>query len=147
LNTFHADFLKFVFCRQLEAQDGMLAATLQLIENSQVDLGARQAASIHLKNRIQNAWNSKELRSNVAPISDADKVFVKQHILGTMTASHHILKIQLKAAVGAIIVEDFPEQWPELLPQIQAVLGTGQEAHTQTALLCLLECFRKYQWV
>lgn len=47
--------------------------------------------------------------------------------------------------MGAVIVCDFPDKWPELLPLVMAGLTSGKENEVEGALLALTEMFKAYR--
>ncbi|KAG8924879.1 hypothetical protein FRC01_010942 [Tulasnella sp. 417] len=94
-------------------QGGMISALLQIIANNNVDLTTRQAMVVWLKNRVVNGYP----KDSSTPIPPSDRVAVKQGIVPLLIAApSRPIRVQFAAIIKAIINQDFPDQWPELLP-------------------------------
>ncbi|KER20643.1 hypothetical protein T265_15265, partial [Opisthorchis viverrini] len=74
-------------------------------------------------------------------ISEADRNSVRNQILGALLSVTGALQPQLSEAIGAIWQEDFPDKWPNLIPELvermvqlgadlNMVRGVLQTAHT-----------------
>jgi len=134
--------------RKFESSEGMLSAVLGLIIHSSTEIGVQQAAAIYLKNRVRKAWAlDSSSRIAVAPIPASDKQYLKSNLLPTLIASHPIIKAQLKEALANIVVEEFPEQWPDLLPTILTGITSNQEAHIEGSLIALYQMYKKYRYL
>ncbi|RLO07421.1 hypothetical protein DYB28_007549, partial [Aphanomyces astaci] len=83
------------------------------------ELGVRLAASIAFKNLVKKEWDP-ESEGCIVPEC---KALVKTHIVSLMCDMPDTLMKQLSAALFTIGEYDFPDQWPELLPQIVEKLG------------------------
>lgn len=101
----------------------------------------RQATAVFLKNRIERSWNtdSSRPRPDSSPIPESDRVFIKSHILPLLVAAcARPLRLQIAAAMKTVITYDFPDQWPNLLDEIIALLH-GDEKSIYGGSFALLE--------
>lgn len=132
--------------RNIEGQNGFLTTVLHILSNQEAELGARQAAAIYFKNRISKAWDPPKGAIAVSPIEQSERVVIKQELLQVMTKAPQAVKVQLTASLNAILTTDFPEQWPDLLHQLQSAL-TSQDLETvYVSLVSLRELIKVYQW-
>ncbi|RHY65078.1 hypothetical protein DYB34_006593, partial [Aphanomyces astaci] len=92
---------------------------LNVLRTPDVELGVRLAASIAFKNLVKKEWDP-ESEGCIVPEC---KALVKTHIVSLMCDMPDTLMKQLSAALFTIGEYDFPDQWPELLPQIVEKLG------------------------
>ncbi|KAK9742855.1 hypothetical protein RND81_03G200800 [Saponaria officinalis] len=102
-------------------------AVLTLIRASGIDEKVRQAAAVNFKNHLKARWapNARRLEPNVPlpnPIPDDEKKQIKEHIVDLMLDSTHSVQAQLSEALVEIGKHDFPRQWTELLPTLNAKL-------------------------
>ncbi|KAI9283549.1 armadillo-type protein [Umbelopsis sp. AD052] len=132
--------------RNIDGQNGFLTTVLHILSNQETELGARQAAAIYFKNRISKAWDTSRISPSVSPIDPAERVVIKEQLLNVMTKVPQAVKVQLTASLNTILTSDFPDQWPDLVHQLQASL-TSQNADTvYVGLLALKEVVKIYQW-
>ncbi|KIO25700.1 hypothetical protein M407DRAFT_8258 [Tulasnella calospora MUT 4182] len=125
-------------------QEGMIAALLQIIANNNVDLTTRQAMVVWLKNRVVNGY----AKDSSTPIPPSDRVAVKHGIVPLLIAApSRPIRVQFAAIIKAIINEDFPDQWPELLPTIATLLTSEDLAAVYGGLLIILEIAKTYKFV
>ncbi|KAF0694245.1 hypothetical protein As57867_014805, partial [Aphanomyces stellatus] len=92
---------------------------LNVLRTPDVDIGVRLSASIAFKNLVKKEWDP-ESEGCIVPEC---KSLVKTHIVGLMCDMPETLMKQLSAALFTIGEFDFPDLWPELLPQIIEKLG------------------------
>ncbi|ETW06943.1 hypothetical protein, variant [Aphanomyces invadans] len=105
---------------------------LNVLRTPDVDMGVRLAASIAFKNLVKKEWDPE---SEVC-IATECKALVKTHLVSLMCDMPDNLMKQLSAALFTIGEYDFPDQWPELLPQIVDKLGNpSSDMHTINGML------------
>ncbi|KAM5347947.1 hypothetical protein ACJ41O_007771 [Fusarium nematophilum] len=108
--------------------------------HTSIDTSIRQAALSNLRLFIEKNWSIEELDDEPQiPISDEVRGQLKQVLLDLSLSQEDDRKVKISAsyAVGKIAVHDFPEQWPNLLPTILAVVPTGTDAQLHGALRVL----------
>ncbi|OQR96150.1 exportin-2-like protein [Achlya hypogyna] len=91
---------------------------LSVLRATEVPTAIRLAAAIAFKNTIKEEWDPEGGKIHVEC-----KNLVKEHIVGLMCEMPENLMKQLSAALFTIGEYDFPNQWPQLLPQIVEKLG------------------------
>ncbi|OQS02111.1 exportin-2 [Thraustotheca clavata] len=91
---------------------------LSVLRATDVPQAIRLAAAIAFKNTIKQEWDPEGGKIHI----DC-KALVKEHIVGLMCEMPENLMKQLSAALFTIGEYDFPNQWPQLLPQIVEKLG------------------------
>uniref|UniRef100_A0A4W5LJ87 Importin N-terminal domain-containing protein n=1 Tax=Hucho hucho TaxID=62062 RepID=A0A4W5LJ87_9TELE len=91
---------------------------LSVLRASEVPQAIRLSAAIAFKNTIKKDWDPED-----GSIHVECKALVKEHIVGLMCEMPESLMKQLSAALYTIGEYDFPNQWPQLLPQIVEKLG------------------------
>ncbi|CAK4329689.1 unnamed protein product [Aphanomyces euteiches] len=92
---------------------------LNVLRTPEVEMGVRLSASIAFKNLVKKEWDP-ESEGCIVPEC---KALVKTHIVSLMCDMPENLMKQLSAALFTIGEYDFPDLWPELLPQIIEKLG------------------------
>ncbi|KAE8222862.1 hypothetical protein CF319_g4012 [Tilletia indica] len=142
--------------RKLEPQEGMLAAVFQIVASNEADLSVRQAASIYLKNRVMSSWDPEivekraTLPSRVGPSSGAipasDCQTIRAGILPALMQAPPVIRSQISPALRAIIVCDYPKQWPDLLQTVLQMLSTEDPQTLFAGLSALLEAIRAFRW-
>ncbi|KAK9932780.1 hypothetical protein M0R45_020003 [Rubus argutus] len=127
---------------QIQYTPQHLVRLLQIIVDSNCDMGVRQVASIHFKNFIAKNWSPHE-PDEQHKISQPDKDVVRDHILVFVTQVPPLLRVQLGECLKTIIHADYPEQWPRLLDWVKHNL---QDQQVYGALFVLRILSRKYEF-
>ncbi|KAF9616409.1 hypothetical protein IFM89_029663 [Coptis chinensis] len=101
---------------------------LRLVADSSVDEQIRQAAAVTFKNHLRSRWVTLDGRNNnnvitLTQISDFEKEQIKELIVPLMLSSGPRIQSQLTEALAVIGKHDFPNSWPNLLPELVANLG------------------------
>ncbi|ORX83104.1 ARM repeat-containing protein [Anaeromyces robustus] len=127
--------------KEYEIQDNFMNAVLTVICSENIDLGTRHAASIYFKNRIRRGWDTEK-----DAISENDKAFIKQNIIEALSKVPPVIRTQLTSSINIIICNDFPEKWPQLIPNLTALLSSNEYQHNYIGVLVLNEIVRIYQF-
>ncbi|KAF7728772.1 hypothetical protein EC973_005610 [Apophysomyces ossiformis] len=130
--------------RNIETHNGFLPVVLQILASEELDLGARQAAAIYFKNRMNKAWDKSRQVAN--PINDEDRNMVKQTILQALATAPNAVKVQLTSTLNTILSNDFPEQWPNFVNEVQNFLSSSDVRLVYVGLLALREVVKVYRW-
>ncbi|RUP50513.1 armadillo-type protein, partial [Jimgerdemannia flammicorona] len=130
--------------RGIEATPGFLPVVLQILGSEESELGARQAAAIYFKNRLHKSWD--EAKQSPNPINEQDRNVVKQAILQALITAPNAVKVQLTSSLNTILNNDFPDQWPDFLSQVQTALQSNDVRLIYVGLLALREVVKVYQW-
>ncbi|CAO3651162.1 unnamed protein product [Cunninghamella echinulata] len=130
--------------RSIESQNGFLPVVLQIFSSEELELGARQAAAIYFKNRIYRAWDRT---ANVSSsINETDRNTVKQGLLHALVTAPNAVQVQLASSLHTILDNDFPEQWPNFVNEVQSFLSSNDVRLISVGLLALREVVKVYQW-
>lgn len=97
--------------------------------------------AVFLKNRVSRAWHiTPERETTVKPISDAEKAFIKSHILQLLVAApSRPLQVQLAALLKVIITHEFPDNWPTLIDDILGMIRSGDHRAIYGGCFAILE--------
>ena len=112
----------------------------KVASHTSVDISVRQAALLSLRQFISYNWGvGDEDDEPQIPISDEARAFLRQTLLDLSLSQEddRKVKISASAAVGKIAIHDFPEQWPNLLPEILRVIPNASDAQLHGALRVL----------
>jgi hypothetical protein len=99
-------------------------------------------AAIYFKNLISKRWNPKDEHA----ISPEDRAVVRQNLIQVMVHSTRKIRVQVTSCLGAILREDFPQDWPEFLPGVLEMLKSTDIAVVHAGLLAYLELVKIFQW-
>lgn len=132
------------------------------IANAQVRFEVRQAAAIQLKNICREGWAERthynpyasalqEDKTTVHPalLSDADKETVKNNLLqALLDEAEKSIRDLLAETLQTIVIHDFPEKWPTLIPSLLTTIQTsgnnGLRVHN--ALLAVRKVAKRYEY-
>ena len=113
----------------------------------------RQAAILYLKTFVLATWSPQfEDFNGQLYADDGRKAQIRQSLLDLALSGRDERKIKSAASlvVSKIATADFPDEWPDLLPTVLNVLGTGSDAQLHGALKVLGElvddCFSEEQF-
>ncbi|KAI7867363.1 armadillo-type protein [Spinellus fusiger] len=130
--------------RSMEAQNGFLPIVLQILASEELELGARQAAAIYFKNRMNKACDKN--KGTPHPISEEDRAMVKQSILQALVTAPNAVQVQLTSSLNVILANDFPDHWPNFVNELQNALTSSDPRFVFVGLLALREVVKVYQW-
>ncbi|KAG5454542.1 Exportin-2 [Clonorchis sinensis] len=128
-----------VYLKSVEGQPSYSLCLLGIVLNESLPMPTRLAAAITFKNFVKGYWKAD--LGTMDRISEADRNSVRNQILGALLSVTGVLQPQLSEAIGAIWQEDFPDKWPNLIPELvermvqlgadlNMVRGVLQTAHT-----------------
>jgi hypothetical protein len=130
-------------------------ALVEIARHESVPLNIRQAALLYLKQLVLAGWSDSlfndEFKGRVL-VNDDVKPKLRQALLELATADQ--LDRKLKAAAGLVVskiaASDYPEQWPDLLTNLLALIPNASEGQLHGALKVLGElvedCFNEEQF-
>ncbi|KAI8359819.1 armadillo-type protein [Blakeslea trispora] len=130
--------------RNIESNNGFLPLVLQVLASEELELGARQAAAIYFKNRLNKAWDGE--RESVVPINNEDRNMVKQTILQALVTAPNQVQVQLTSTLNTILTNDFPDNWPNFVSELERLLTSSDFRLVYVGLLALREVVKVYQW-
>eukprot|EP00126_Sphaerothecum_destruens_P012952 Sdes_comp22157_c0_seq1m20674 len=103
----------------------------------------RIAASLCLKNFLKFNWKLED--GEVSKINQQDRTYVKDEILRLMLSMPDNIQSQLSEVVTIICKQDFPQDWPNLLPQMVERLGSGDFNVINGVLKTAHSIFKEYR--
>ncbi|EIM81399.1 ARM repeat-containing protein [Stereum hirsutum FP-91666 SS1] len=135
--------------RKIASQEGMIAASLQIIAADSVDLAIRQACAIWLKNRVQHSYGleSDTGRPDHKPIPPSDRTALKTHVLPLLANSpSKSITVQLAATLKTLVSHDFPEKWPELMDGAKHMLASSNIREVGAGTVVVLEMVKAFRF-
>ncbi|PVD23451.1 hypothetical protein C0Q70_16723 [Pomacea canaliculata] len=131
------------FLESVERNQNYGLLLLHLMDKSDIELHIRVSAAIVFKNFIKRNWRIIDGEGN--NIHDADRLAIKQHIVGLMLKSHEQVQKQLSDAISIIGREDFPKKWEGLIPEMVSNFQTGDFHIINGVLHTAHSIFRRYR--
>ncbi|KAF2266792.1 ARM repeat-containing protein [Lojkania enalia] len=142
--------------QQLQSLYGHAEFPLGLVSiasHESVPLNIRQSALLNLKTFVLVGWSPQfdEFGGSVL-VSDEHKVQIREALFGLSTSGAIDRKVKSAASYVAskIASADFPEQWPDLLPNLMQIIPNGTDGQLHGALKMLDElvddCFNEKQF-
>ena len=139
----------------------VLIPSSQLI--NQVQFEVRQAAAIQLKNICRECWAERVTfggypltdsdPSKTQPLlDDEDKGKIRPGLVGALLEEpEKSLRDLLAETLHTIVIHDFPERWPELVPTLLGTIQQGandpaQALRVHNALLALRKVCKRYEY-
>ncbi|KAF2157287.1 ARM repeat-containing protein [Myriangium duriaei CBS 260.36] len=126
--------------KQLYHDQSFPLALVSLASHDSIPLNIRQAALLVCKKFVETGWsaNLDEFGGQVL-INDTNKSTVRQTLLDIALSDTHERKIKSAASlvVSKIATADFPEDWPNLLPDLLALIPQASDARLHGALKVL----------
>ncbi|KAK0938155.1 hypothetical protein LTR29_010266 [Friedmanniomyces endolithicus] len=121
--------------------------------HGEVPVNVRQAALLYLKTFVQACWSPQfDEFGGQLYYDDRGKSRVRQALLDIALSGRDERKVQSAASlvVSKIATADFPDEWPDLLPTVLSVVGSGSDVQLRGALKVLGElvedCFNEEQF-
>lgn len=133
---------------------------LKMLEDAALPQPVKLAAAIYFKNHIKKAWPSEVCPTqpthrplSFPPISDQSLRFFKKKmqsmgaeerrqikavIVGMMLVQSSSVARQLGETLAIVAEHDFPEQWPELLPELLTRMSAARADDPASPMLGLL---------
>ncbi|KAI5345831.1 hypothetical protein L3X38_013708 [Prunus dulcis] len=78
----------------------------------------RQAASFNFKNQLKSQWGPDSSSKDEPTISEVENEKIKASIVSLMLSATHKIWSQLTEIVVLICKHDWPDGWPNLLPDL-----------------------------
>ena len=110
----------------------------------------RQACAVWLKNRVHTCYDidTSEIRADRTPIPQSDRDALKSSLLRLLASTpSRPISTQLAATLKDIIIRDFPEKWPNLFPEINKLLVSGDIREVVAGCQASLELIKAFEYV
>ncbi|GBP69393.1 Exportin-2 [Eumeta japonica] len=127
----------------VEVNQNFAVLLLNLIDKDNFDITIRMAAAIAFKNYIKRNWPIDEDGTN--RMHESDRITVKYLIVPLMLKSPESVQKQFSDAVSIIGKYDFPEKWPNLLPEMVNKFATGDFHVINGVLRTAHSLFKRYR--
>lgn len=127
------------FLESQSKQAGFPILMLKILEIGDLDVPVRLGASVFFKNMVKKHWAEENF------FNPEDKVQIKAIIVSLMLSVPKGIQKQLAAAVELISDVDFPEGWPNLLPELVAKLETQDYRIINGVLHTAASIFKRYR--
>lgn len=123
---------------------GQVVNLLRVSLEEGCDPAVRQVAAISFKNLVKRDWEAEE--GKASPLAEEDKAAVRGVMVEGVTRAPHAVRVQLAECVRSLVYSDYPQHWPDLLPQVQQYLTSQDQARVSGALCVLRFLARKYEF-
>ncbi|RKP38845.1 Cse1-domain-containing protein [Dimargaris cristalligena] len=120
------------YLNSAQKSPGFIVLLLELAGTDTADPSTRFAASLYFKNFVKKYWDSAE--NDEVLISDADRSAVKAQIVDLMIRLPTKLQLQVSDGLSIIAKNDFPDQWPSLIQDLNNKLNP-QDYHVNNGVL------------
>ncbi|OAF70605.1 Importin-alpha re-exporter [Intoshia linei] len=97
-----------------ENQDDYPVILLRIVESKELDNSVRTGVCVMLKHFLKKNWNAKD----GLIINDELKIQIRANIVELMLNSPSSILKQITVIIANIGVSDFPEKWPDLMPNL-----------------------------
>lgn len=139
--------------KQQYANSDFPVALVSIGSHSDLPIDVRQAALLYLKIWASACWSPQfDEFDGQLYVDEGMKAQIRQSLLDITVSGRDERKIKSAASlvINKIASADFPDEWPDLLPTILNVVGTGNDAQLHGALRVLGElvedCFNEEQF-
>ncbi|KZF19359.1 importin beta-5 subunit [Xylona heveae TC161] len=127
---------------QLYPSEAFPKALVSVASHTSVPLNLRQSALLTLKTFVTSSWSPifEEFKGLIL-ISDANKQHLRTALLELATSEDSDRKVKTAASyvVSKIASADFPDQWPDLLPRLLALIPVSTDSQLHGALRVLAD--------
>lgn len=136
----------------LQAQPRFSLLLLALIQSESASTAIRLAAAIQFKNRCKLCWDPEDAEDTPGGVlGEEEKSVIRAQLLpvlvalaGAPTPSQAILA-QLNESIALVAAVDFPEQWPSLIDELVAQLGSDNYHVILSVLSTSHAIFRRWR--
>lgn len=128
--------------KEAQKTPGFLAACLDVIDSTAVELPIKKACLIYFKNTVIRNWKDGK------GIDHDEKPIVRERLLPTIVHSDRSMKVIFIPILNDILVNDYPNEWPTFLQETTQLLSNTNDLDSlYTGMLCFSELCRKYRWM
>ncbi|CAH8575839.1 unnamed protein product [Heterobilharzia americana] len=104
------------YLKAVELRPSYCICLLGILQDSNTPLPTRMAAAITLKNFIKSHWHIDSEETDHIQASDRESL--RNQLIGAMLSVSGNIQPQLSEAISTIWREDFPDRWPNLIPEL-----------------------------
>ncbi|KAL8707361.1 MAG: hypothetical protein Q9220_007585 [cf. Caloplaca sp. 1 TL-2023] len=131
--------------RYAEEQPGFINALLDILQ-AEHDNGVRLSTVVYLKNRVSRAWTAGEEHQFYKPVTDGEKIGLRNRILPILASSPSQIRSQLIPTLQKVLQSDFPAAWPNFMEITLGLLNAGDAGSVFAGLHCILAICRIYRF-
>jgi exportin-2 (importin alpha re-exporter) len=142
------------FLENAEAQQGYSILLLVYVGTNAgvqpMDKAKRQQAAITFKNFVKRNWSEEEAaegNKKFVPIQQGDKDQIKAKIVDLMCSVPQNEQRQLSDSLTTICKYDFPQLWPQLLPELVNKFNTQDFDVINGVLMTANSIFKRFRYV
>lgn len=103
----------------------------------------------YFKNRLRRTWDpetSQQQPKNGPPrIPDADRAPIKSLLIPTLVSTSGQLQTHVADALNTVARNDFPDNWPDLMDRVGALVNSNTPQEVYGGIRALLEVVRVYR--
>ncbi|XP_072930858.1 importin-7 [Epargyreus clarus] len=128
---------------------GFAPSLLQVVMSNDVTIPIRQAGVVYLKNLITTGWKEKDAEDGEPipfNIHEQDRAMIRDIIVEAIVQAPEIIRVQLCVCLKAIIKNDFPTRWTQVVDKIHIYLQSPEPNCWMGALLCLYQLIKCYEY-
>eukprot|EP00271_Cylindrocystis_brebissonii_P023161 TRINITY_DN9424_c0_g1_i1.p1 TRINITY_DN9424_c0_g1~~TRINITY_DN9424_c0_g1_i1.p1 ORF type:complete len:976 (+),score=170.09 TRINITY_DN9424_c0_g1_i1:234-3161(+) len=137
------------YLKQSANQAGYGITVLHLLSSPGVDAQIRQSAAVNFKNHVKYHWaptdRDVERLGELLPVQDSEKEQIRVHIVELMLSMPAKIQIQLSDALTIMSDHDFPEKWPNLLPELVSKLDSQDYMVVNGVLQTANSIFKRFR--
>nr|CAB3256618.1 importin-9 [Phallusia mammillata] len=127
----------------LEVLDDFAVILAELTVDENRGLPIRQLASLVLKQYVECHWNKLADKFSPPETTYPAKVAIRQMLPLGLKDNSSKIRSSIAYAISAIAHWDWPEEWPDLFPQLMQALTSGSPSHVHGAMRVLTEFSRE----
>eukprot|EP01103_Thecamoeba_quadrilineata_P012851 TRINITY_DN3421_c0_g1_i1.p1 TRINITY_DN3421_c0_g1~~TRINITY_DN3421_c0_g1_i1.p1 ORF type:complete len:708 (-),score=142.29 TRINITY_DN3421_c0_g1_i1:997-3120(-) len=116
------------YLKWAESVPGFSLTLFQVLTKSDEEIPAhtKHAASVIFKQTIVREWDETGGDDHVIRITPQERKYIKENIALLTVKSSVLQRDQLGVCIRKIGDRDYPEEWPEILPQIMSFITSEQ---------------------
>uniref|UniRef100_A0A6B2KX71 Importin N-terminal domain-containing protein n=1 Tax=Arcella intermedia TaxID=1963864 RepID=A0A6B2KX71_9EUKA len=126
----------------MKGSPGFVATLFKLVGANDAPLDVRQAATILFKNLVHKRWHESE----EDPLSDEEKAFVRSNLLQVLCMAPRLIEVQLGQVLFDVLKMDYPDKWPNLIPDLMQLISSQDPAKIRGALFCLHIIAKRFEY-
>jgi hypothetical protein len=123
--------------KALEVTEEYGVVLAELTASAEVGVAYRQLSSVLLRQYLDSHWSRLADRFTEPVPEEQVKAEIRQLLLGSIGDPERKLRATIAYGVAVIAHWDWPEAWPQLLPGLEAALGSGEPCLVHGAMRVL----------
>ncbi|KAJ3211478.1 importin-alpha export receptor [Dinochytrium kinnereticum] len=139
----------------MEKTAGFSLSLLNLCQSDAIDLTVRFAGIVYFKNLVKKCWKEVfggllmpdlQLKEGQASsIGGGERESIKAAVVGGLGALRGNLQLQLSESIALIAEDEFPDRWPNLIPELVSKLTMEDFTMNLGVLQALHSIFKRWR--